>query len=62
MITKLKTQCTNETMCQYANEEIKAKEQAKAKKVKSLRSKVIGRETYRQCDNMPICQCANARA
>ena len=41
-------------MYQYANEEIKAKEQAKAKKVKSLRSKVIGRETYRQCDNMPM--------
>ena len=30
-------------------------------KVKSLRSKVIGRETYRQCDNMPICQCQSMK-
>ena len=27
----------------------------------SLRSKVIGRETYRQCDNMPICQCQSMK-
>lgn len=31
-------QYANETMCQCGNEEIKAKEQAKAKKVKDLKS------------------------